>query len=470
MKRLTISQLATSGYDLVAPFELTLVVDGSHCVVTCIEILRWLPGRRLVAETAWRSDDADAVSVPAVLKLFLGRAADRYRRRELAGLAMLQALNFQVPDQLAEIGAADGALGNVFRFIADSAPASGSNLTQLHSLAWHFAKMHEAGVWHEDPKLDNFLFVQNSPRFVDGDAVRGQSTPLVTNPGLTNLSRLLAERPPSCDVELDKLARTYFMARGWPVEAQLVKQLEKALSSARRKRVSKYLKKTLRDCGEFVVSRSLSRFSVRKRQLSATVWQAFSAEPDAVIDTAELIKAGNSATVVRWQPADGPALIIKRYNVKSGWHALRRSLRPTPRYRASWQNGHRLALLEIPSAQPLALLERRPGGVRGVAYLLMEDLGDQTLADARLSDPRLLGLINEAADLFVLLRKLKLQHGDGKASNFMIHEDRLHLIDLDAMRPSASGWSKDVRRFLANWPPSEREQVAAIFRTRNLLS
>ena len=81
-----------------------------------------------------------------------------------------------------------------------------------------------------------------------------------------------------------------------------------------------------------------------------------------------------------------------------------------------------------------------------------------------------LGLINEAADLFALLRKLKLQHGDGKASNFMIHEDRLHLIDLDAMRPSASGWSKDVRRFLDNWPPHGRERVAAIFRTRTLLS
>jgi len=470
VKRMTVAELAACDYDLVAPFELSLAVGGAQCVVTCVEVLRWLPGRRLVAKTAWRADDADTRSVPAVLKLFIGSGAERYCRRELAGLAMLQALTFQVPDQLAEIGSADGALGIVFRFIADSAPASGSNLTQLHALTWHIAKMHEAGVWHEDPKLDNFLFVQNGPWFVDGDAVRGQSTPLVTIPGLTNLARLLAERPPSFDVELDELVRTYFMARGWPVEAQLVNQLENALSSARHKRVSKYLKKTLRDCGEFAVSRGLSHFSVRKRQLSATVWQPFSAEPDAVIANAELIKAGNSATVVRWQPADGPALIIKRYNLKSGWHALRRSLRPTPRYRASWQNGHRLSLLEIPTARPLALLERRLGGVRGVAYLLMEDLGDQTLADARLSDARLLGLINEAADLFALLRKLKLQHGDGKASNFMIHEDRLHLIDLDAMRPSASGWSKDVRRFLDNWPPSGRERVAAIFRTRNLLS
>jgi tRNA A-37 threonylcarbamoyl transferase component Bud32 len=467
VKRLSISQLAASNYDLAAPFELSLVADASESVVTCVDVLRWLPGRRLVARVDWPVGDSAASSVTAVLKLFIGRGADRYCDRERAGLATLRELNFQVPEQLAEVAAADGATGLVSRFIADSAPVSVSDSSALNTLTWHFAKMHEAGVWHDDLNLDNFLMVQNTLWFVDGDAVRRQSAPLVALPGLSNLARLLAERPPIFDAELEQLAHGYFSARGWPEEAQLVKQLEKALALARRKRIARYLKKTQRNCSEFVVSHDLRHRSVRQRQLSADVWQAFRADPDTIVANAQLLKDGNSATVVRWQPVQGPALIIKRYNVKSPWHALRRMLRPVPRFRRSWQNGHRLSLLGIPTARPLALLERRLGPFRGVAYLLMTDLGDHTLAGA--SDSVLDRRINEVTDLFVLLRKLELQHGDGKASNFLLHEDRLHLIDLDAMRPSATGWSKDVARFLANWRSPQRERIAAVFHDRQLL-
>jgi aspartate/methionine/tyrosine aminotransferase len=63
----------------------------------------------------------------------------------------------------------------------------------------------------------------------------------------------------------------------------------------------------------------------------------------------------------------------------------------------------------------------------------MEDLGGRDLASEVAASGCPDALADEVAGLFVLLKRSGITHGDTKATNFLIHEDRVHLIDLDAM-------------------------------------
>jgi hypothetical protein len=239
------------------------------------------------------------------------------------------------------------------------------------------------------------------------------------------------------------------------------------LRKARAKRTQRYLAKALRPCTEFEVHRgwAVSTFALRGRGEGPIARLLENA--DQIFALGKVLKAGNSATVVRIPEPD--SLVIKRFNVKSVTHGLRRSLRPLPRYRRAWLSGQLLHFLEIPTARPIALLEQRRWGVRDVAYLVLEDLGDRTLAAevaaSGLTDAR----CAEITELFVLLKTAGISHGDMKATNFLICADRTHLIDLDAMRYDLRGFQQDLQRFLDNWRPAVRARFATSFTTAGLI-
>ena len=55
--------------------------------------------------------------------------------------------------------------------------------------------------------------------------------------------------------------------------------------------------------------------------------------------------------------------------------------------------------------------------------------------------------------IFASLRAAGLQHGDTKATNFIVTADGVFVVDLDALGPAkgSAGHDHDVRRFLENW-------------------
>ena len=141
------------------------------------------------------------------------------------------------------------------------------------------------------------------------------------------------------------------------------------------------------------------------------------------------------------------------YNVKSLGHGLRRTLRRLPRYRRAWRSGHRLAFLRLRTARPVALLECKIGVFTTIAYLVMEDLGCEVadlatwVSDQGVSEQ----LAAAVAELFRGIADARLVHGDTKASNFLVCDEQVYLIDLDAMMESHRGSARDVARFLTNW-------------------
>jgi tRNA A-37 threonylcarbamoyl transferase component Bud32 len=186
---------------------------------------------------------------------------------------------------------------------------------------------------------------------------------------------------------------------------------------------------------------------------------AFAADPDALMAAGQVLKAGNSATVVRSR-IDGRSVVIKRYNLKHPSHRLRRMLNTRSRFRRAWREGQRLAFLGIPTARPLALLERRIGPLRGVAHLVLEDLGDAVLPQCLAAGKDVRKLAAEAARRFDELRWAGLVHGDTKATNFVLRDGRLHLLDLDALHESRRGFQHSVERFLANFDGDAQVRAA----------
>ena len=66
-------------------------------------------------------------------------------------------------------------------------------------------------------------------------------------------------------------------------------------------------------------------------------------------------------------------------------------------------------------------------------------------------------LADEMLTIFTVLEKCKITHGDCKATNFIISDNQVFIIDLDAMREHKSPktfkkyFRKDLKRWMANW-------------------
>jgi tRNA A-37 threonylcarbamoyl transferase component Bud32 len=493
--RLSASDLVAAGRDLPGEFHCRLLVTDASAdavrlhrrepaptevTIHCLRVLRLLPERRLVAL-------ADMAGRLLVLKLFLGAGAGRYREREARGCALLAAAGVATPALLGRVSATDGiAEGLLFEYLEDARPLGDDDPADLLGAVAELARLHHAGAAHRDPHLENFLRRRADGRvfLIDGDGVRPALRALGRRASLENLALLCAQRALLAGDDLERVHAAYAAVRGWrrspERDAAGVQALARATGRKRRARVRRYLHKAQRDCTEFACERSWRRYLICVRASRDAALDALLADPDAAIDRGDIVKSGNSATVARVRLGERTC-IVKRYNQKSWWHALRRALKPAARFRRAWLNGQRLHLLGIPTARPLALLERRFGPLRGVAYLVMEDLGGVDLAGAAAAQSISNEVLEQVVRLFRALHAAGLRHGDTKASNFIIGDQDVAVVDLDAMRQvvpllirdTGEGGSfqhEDVVRFLANFDavPVVRERFADAFEAAGL--
>lgn len=184
---------------------------------------------------------------------------------------------------------------------------------------------------------------------------------------------------------------------------------------------------------------------------------------DALISAQNLLKNGNTSTVALAE-IDDKKIVIKRYNIKNFWHGLSRAFRQS-RAAVSWANAHRLKILNIPTAKPVALIEHRRLGVfRGKAYFLAEYIVAPDAAQYFAQTQNKTSYKKQRAEaiknivtLFYKLYLLKISHGDTKATNIKMQGTQPVLIDLDSMRQHKSYFSssmahlKDLNRFMQNW-------------------
>ena len=457
--QIELDKLISLGRDVEPPLEIALA-DG-NCTVE--EIHRLLPGRRLAARGSHRGRDV-------FFKLFFGNGARRACERDRQGVELLRSSGVDTPQLLLETATAQpGGHALVFEFLEQARPIGTGEFPEAGNhaalAAAALACLHGRGAVHRDANLDNFMVSGGRLYVVDGAAVRGTRGALAEPASLKALAAFLAEYPPAEDDRVPGLLSRYETGRGWLEGASRLSRLEAELAEARRLRVRRYLAKTERDCTEFHVERDWRRVVLARRSYWTGALAGFAKEPQACLADAERIKNGRSATVFRLH-LDGEPVVVKRYNVKSASHRVRRWFRH--RSRIAWRNGHRLAFLGIPGAEPVALIERRWGPLRAESWLVMPDCGShdiQAEVEARgWADHLLDGVVR----IFRDLKTAGLLHGDTKASNFLVQDGTVRLIDLDGMRESPR-YTADVARFLRNFDGQPLTEAQARLAAEGLL-
>ena len=319
-------------------------------------------------------------------------------------------------------------------------------------------QLHASGLWQADLHLDNLLRHDGRLFVIDGGGVQVETAgqPLSRQRVLENLGVFFAQLPAELEPFTEELLVHYLLANGehaLPLEALL-----KEVAKVRRWRLRDYLKKVGRDCSLFAASIGAFGLRVVRREHDAELAPLLG-QIDARIDAGHIYKTGGAATVARVE-LNGRPLVVKRYNIKSWLHWLKRFWRPSRAWH-SWVEGNRLELLGIATPRPLAVLERRWCWLRGRAYLVTDYCGGEDLI-ARFT-PHVDDCPPEAElaaldRLFAALIRERISHGDFKGHNLFWDDGRWSLIDLDAMHqhagPSgfARAYARDRARFLRNWP------------------
>ena len=158
--------------------------------------------------------------------------------------------------------------------------------------------------------------------------------------------------------------------------------------------------------------------------------------------------------------------VLKRYNIKSFWHGISRAFRPS-RAHHSWRNASVLEMLGVATAHPFLYLEERVFWLfRRRAYFLCEYIDGHDLGTAwerqelELSENEIVALFR---NLFKIMADYRISHGDMKATNFLLQDKKLHVLDLDVMKRNSSKakfakmFSKDLLRFRKNWVGTSME-------------
>lgn len=447
--------LATFG---IASPELILD-DGT--VLSSLKVMRYVPNRRCVCQAIWQGQSV-------YVKLFFGNKASQYALRDIHGANCLQQANLLTPQLLnhSKLMQVEG-FAVIFEEIM---PVENAEVVILRSnetaqlilakqLVSTVAEHHNNKLIQTDMYLKNFLIQHQAVYSIDGDGIRRFNL-LSKQKALANLSQLLSKFDVlMLDKHLFTLLDCYTDARGWHEHPNLDK-IKINLNLLRFKASSSYAdKKVFRQCTDVNVIRGKNKFTAISGHYSGLKLPQAASALDSYFTAENVIKNGNTCTVVL-ATIDNLRVVIKRYNIKSFWHGVSRAFRQT-RASVSWANAHRLKLLGLATAKPVALIETSIGGLKREAYFLTEyvDAPDIAVFFKQTSDSTLRAqAVKYLVELFYRLYLLNISHGDMKATNIKVFPDgKPLLIDLDSMQQhrydffAKKAHVRDIKRFMLNW-------------------
>ena len=459
MHRLTAEKLIRAGRCIEPPFSLMVTLSDSQVELKFSKILRLLPGKRIVGV-------ATANGSQFLIKAYLGRAASRYAMRERNGVGLLALTGVRTPKLHWHARLSDGK-GEVlaFEYLTDAvslfdrwreAHKEDERVDVLTRAMVIIGKLHNQGVVQNDIHLANFLLAGGKLYTIDGgDVVKRSKPPLAEKASLSNLGMFFAQFYPKFDELMHVVLPAYEAVRQWEMNSLRVTRLEAAIAINRDRRKKAYINKAFRDCTRFVCNKSVDRFEVCDRSYYSGEMAELMASPDEMIASGTLLKDGGSSTVALVQLSDR-ALVIKRYNLKSWWHRVRRAIRCSRAW-TSWGNACRMEFLGIPSVKPIALIEHRFGPFRGTAYFITEYIEGQDALKCLQGLKHTNGELEALTSILRGLSESHISHGDLKATNFVMSNQGPVILDLDAMVEHRSkesfkrAFDRDIDRFMQNW-------------------
>jgi tRNA A-37 threonylcarbamoyl transferase component Bud32 len=150
-----------------------------------------------------------------------------------------------------------------------------------------------------------------------------------------------------------------------------------------------------------------------------------------------LIKTGKKTSITSCDMGTC-ALVIKRYNYRGAFHALRQTVFGS-RARRAWKNARILQKVHIPTPQALACIEVKRHGLVAWSYIITERFaGDNLHFHLIKQRPDQAGCQTIIAALQRLIDQMgeqRITHRDLKHSNIMMNDEgQAALIDLDSMQ------------------------------------
>lgn len=436
-----------------------------------------MPQQREVVRGQWQSQSVYA-------KQFIGARARKHFQRDLAGVKRLQEAKIATPALLFE-GEVENAPAyvSIFSAIEDAQNAEEvynqldkqSRFLLMQGLVEAIAQHHRAGLRQTDLYLKNFLVAGDGKTIytLDGDGIRPLAPLFQKRQRLRNLATLFSKMQVLDDDWIPELYQHYchhFDMTNKHDDATHVWGLAQAI---RHQVASGYAdKKVFRNCTDIKVTKAFGYYIAQARQVVAEPQTLLSLDVH-LSDPDQNIKNGRTCTVAKAKLA-GQEVVIKRYNLKSFWHGLNRAFRPS-RAAVSWANAHRLLISNLATPAPVALVEERLGCLRRRAYYVSGYIDAPDVAQFLIQEKDIEAkkqMAYEVALLFYQLSLLRISHGDCKASNIKVLDNKPLLLDLDSMRHQPwrfeSQHVKDLKRFMRNW--TDDVEATALFKQAFLLA
>ncbi|HEY8665954.1 MAG TPA: lipopolysaccharide kinase InaA family protein, partial [Tepidisphaeraceae bacterium] len=165
-------------------------------------------------------------------------------------------------------------------------------------------------------------------------------------------------------------------------------------------------------------------------QIESDQFTVLKRTPSGDVLSGEIVLAGRPLEVV-----------IKRPRRKLWYRYFNEIGRGTRSYRA-WKKSWALIARDIPTAWPLAVIERRVFGYATDQLIVFEKIPGKTMAETdfgELAPPAREMLFHRAGRMLRKLEEADLYHFDGKASNFIVRADEKlgpspMLVDVDGIR------------------------------------
>lgn len=446
------------------PFHLGL--NESEEGLVCAEVVRIIPGKRLVAFAIWGGQEV-------AVKLFYEKGkSKRDCQRDVFGSETLMQANVPTPKLLFK-GTADKKKHIQVLIYQKITQAKSIEilwlekqnpeelLPLLHAATIEIATQHVLGILQIDLHFKNFLVTEKAIYTLDGGKISKFDHPLDKKISMEYLSLFLVQLGVGVSQLQKKLFDIYTQSRGWLLKPADIEYFERMMLKNNRQRLQRYGKKVFRTCSAFKKLKKFNKSVVYDRSYESPEFFNFLNNPEHFFQrpSTTYLKKGNSSTVAKIK-IDDHVWVVKRYNIKNILHWLRRCLRAT-RAAKSWRLSQQLYSSGVPTAKPIAFIENRFLGLRGQSYFLMEYIEGENIGEYfstyNQEDAKYTKMAENVLALFNSLAELQITHGDLKMTNILVENERPLLIDLDAMQehhlpmglPNAR--KSELKRFMHNW-------------------
>jgi len=437
------------------PFELLIervCPGGAAESLLCKGHLRVIPGSREVYDALWNDSSV-------VAKVFWPRlGAGRRFKKERQGLQQLKSRGINTPELLFCGKTEDGRLAVVTEKMVDCPTALevfnatkglSERLDLLVRMCRELATQHKKGVLQNDLHLDNFMLDGDRILVLDPGQIQFSSRPVTRKRSISQLA-LLARYLPAEDTEsVERICAEYFKARHWHFEDSDQATFRKQTRLHTKRTIRRSLRKSLRSGKRQICLRNSRFVAVFDRQFCQGGDPGNLVERmDKLMAAGELFKDSNSSYISRftWNKTD---IVAKRYNHRGLIHSLRHTIKRS-RGRRSWLNGHRFAVLEVPTPRPLAYIEKRKGPFVWESYILTEYVEGRKfyyfLRDEGVGPEQRVAAARKILNMLGRLAEYGITHGDVKPSNILINRDAPTLTDLDGVRVHRLKWMCSLRR------------------------